>query len=126
MAMLDDSGTTAITPDDGGAAATAGSEGGGLTARVQTQVRESLDLATLASRSRRELAREVGACLDDVLRSDGKQLDMLSQRNVVTDVLNALLSEAKAAETAPAPADGGAQVDPAPSAESPPTPEAAE
>jgi pilus assembly protein CpaF len=126
MAMLDDTGTTEVTPDDGGAAATAGSEGGGLTARVQEKVRESLDLATLASRSRRELAREVGACLDDVLGQDGRQLDMLSQRNVVTDVLNALLSEAKAAETAPALADGGTQVDPAPSAESPPTPHAAD
>jgi pilus assembly protein CpaF len=116
MAMLDDTWTTDATPDGDGAAAPASSGGGGLTARVKTKVRESLDLATLASRSRRELAREVGACLDDVLREDGKQLDMLSQRNVVTDVLNALLAQAHAAETGPASSSGDAPVDPTPPA----------
>jgi pilus assembly protein CpaF len=116
MAMLDDTWTTDVAPDGDGAAAPASSEDGGLTARVQTKVRESLDLAALARRSRRELAREVGACLDDVLKEDGKQLDMLSQRNVVTDVLNALLAQAHAAETAPASSSGDAPVDPTPPA----------
>ena len=104
MAMLDDTGTAEPAAETGSAPASV--SGGGLTARVQAKVRESHDLAELATRSRRELAREVGACLDQLLNQDGKQLDMLSQRNIVTDVLNALLAEAKAAvssyPTAPA------------------------
>ena len=109
MAMLDDTGTAEPAAETGSAPASV--SGGGLTARVQAKVRESHDLAELATRSRRELAREVGACLDQLLNQDGKQLDMLSQRNIVTDVLNALLAEAKAAGTAAARsgADGSAE-----------------
>jgi pilus assembly protein CpaF len=124
MAMLDETGTTETAPDGGGSSAPA--TDGGLAARVQAKVRESLDLAALASQSRRELAREVGTCLDQVLSQDGKQLDMLAQRNVVTDVLNALLAEAKAANT-PQPADGAnAATDaPAPTGEAPADPDSA-
>jgi pilus assembly protein CpaF len=79
-----------------------------LAERVAARVRDQLPAAQAAARSRRELAQEIGACLDAVLQEDGRKLDLLAQRNLVTDVLNRLLAEARQAGTADGPAASGA------------------
>ncbi|MFP3326459.1 hypothetical protein R0K05_25775, partial [Planococcus sp. SIMBA_160] len=63
----------------------------------------------VAAKSRRELAKEIGLCLDAVMAEDGGKIELLAQRNVVTDVLNAMLEEVRAkveAERAEADANG--------------------
>ncbi|WP_338322689.1 CpaF family protein [Ferruginivarius sediminum] len=72
-----------------------------LDERVVAKVRERIAIEDIARMSRRALAQTVGGCLDEVLVAEGRALDMLSQRNLVTSVLNQLAMEARRATAPP-------------------------
>ncbi len=92
----------ADTPSANGVATGSGQDGAPsvngaaeLAERVARRVRERVPPARAGQCSRRALAQEVGDCLDQVLREDGRSLDLLEQRNLVTVVLNAYLAAAR-------------------------------
>lgn len=94
------------SPDGDAAAETPSSDvqQGTLAERVRGRIGDTLTLDEVAAMSRRELAKQIGTCLDTVMSEDGGSIDLLSQRNVVTDVLNGLVQETQAAK---AQQDGG-------------------
>lgn len=66
-----------------------------LAAEVATRVRERLSHEDVLRSSRRVLAQTVDGCLEETLERAGHELDMLSQRDLVTRVLNEWIAEAR-------------------------------
>jgi pilus assembly protein CpaF len=84
------------TLNPNGHAEAAAVDHGELEAAVSAKVHDKIALEAVLEQSRRVLAQTVSGCLDEVLEAQGRELDMLAQRNLVTHVLNAWLSEARA------------------------------
>jgi len=88
-----------------------------LDARVAELVRDSMPLSDVMRYSRRALAQTVSGCVETALAETGESLDMLTQRDLVTRVLNAWLAEAHKHSGEGNGADGAAE--PAPAAPKP-------
>jgi pilus assembly protein CpaF len=81
-------------------------DGRHLDARVAELVRDSMPLSDVMQYSRRALAQTVSGCVETALGETGERLDMLTQRDLVTRVLNAWLAEARTHAGAGNGADG--------------------
>ena len=70
------------------------SDNRGFAERIYASVAQEISADQIAERSRGELVRDVKAIVVDLLEQEGYQLDLLEQRNLVSQIVNGLLSQA--------------------------------
>jgi pilus assembly protein CpaF len=82
-----------------------------IKARAWARLEGTIDRSQLQSGARRELARLVGDAVSEALAAANTRLDLLAQRDLVTELVNGLLSQAIAPEAPARAVPGAGEVD---------------